>query len=70
MYGLPFKWLFFYEIGAVSGRGSELYDEIRFNYGIGVRMSTEGGFVIRADVANGDEGTGVSVIIGYPWKSF
>jgi hypothetical protein len=60
----------FYEIGAVSDRGSELYDETRSNYGIGARMVTEGGFVIRADVANGDEGAGVSVIIGYPWESF
>lgn len=60
----------FYEVGAVADRGSELYDIHRSNYGIGARMVTEGGFVIRADIANGSEGPGVTVIIGYPWESF
>jgi hypothetical protein len=28
------------------------------------------GLVFRGDIATGDEGTEVSVIIGYPWESF
>lgn len=60
----------FYEIGAAADRSSKLYDETRSNYGIGARMVTEGGFIIRADVATGDEGPGVTIIIGYPWESF
>ncbi|GMR20144.1 MAG: hypothetical protein BMS9Abin36_0739 [Gammaproteobacteria bacterium] len=60
----------FYEIGAVADRSSQLYDKTRSNVGVGARMVTEGGFVIRADIATGNEGPGVSIIIGYPWESF
>ncbi|MDH3976363.1 MAG: hypothetical protein OEV42_19020 [Deltaproteobacteria bacterium] len=61
---------FFYEVAAVADKGSDLYDKYRSDAGIGVRMATEGGFVIRGDVAYGREGPGVSIIIGYPWESF
>jgi hypothetical protein len=33
-------------------------------------MVTASSLVIRGDVATGDEGAEVSIIIGYPWESF
>lgn len=61
---------FFYETGTVADRQSDLRDEKRDNIGVGARLVTESGLVIRADVAYGDEGVGISVIAGYPWESF
>lgn len=61
---------FFYEAGSVADRRSDLRDETRDNIGVGGRLVTESGLVIRADVAYGDEGLGISVIAGYPWESF
>jgi len=65
-----FQMAFFYEMGMVADSRSNLYDKYRSNTGLGFRMVTEGGFVIRGDVATGREGPGVSIIIGYPWESF
>jgi len=61
---------FFYERGTVADTRSELGDTWRESYGVGARMVTASGLVIRGDVADGDEGVEVSVIIGYPWESF
>lgn len=61
---------FFYEAGTVADRNSDLYDKFRTDAGLGIRMITEGGFILRGDVAYGREGSGVSIIISYPWESF
>lgn len=61
---------FFYEAGTVADHGGDLYDKYRADAGLGIRMITEGGFILRGDVAWGREGPGVSVIIGYSWESF
>lgn len=65
-----FQIAFFYERGTVADLRSELGDIWRESYGIGARMVTAAGLVIRADIAGGDEGEEVSIIIGYPWESF
>lgn len=61
---------FFYERGAISDDKSEIWHEMAYSAGLGFRMVTSSGLVFRADVANGDEGFEVSVIIGYPWEVF
>jgi len=65
-----FQLAFFYERGTAADTRGELGDTWRDSYGIGARVVTASGLVIRGDVANGDEGAEVSVIIGYPWESF
>jgi len=61
---------FFYEIGTVADRRRDLGEKMRHSYGIGGRLVTESGMVIRADVAHGREGLGVTIIAGFPWESF
>ncbi|MBE9516107.1 MAG: hypothetical protein IME93_03930 [Proteobacteria bacterium] len=61
---------FFYEVGTVADRRSDLRDTTRSSYGLGARLVTESGLVIRADVAHGREGLGITVLAGYPWESF
>jgi len=61
---------FFYERGSIEDIESRVGDVWKESYGIGARMVTASGLVFRADVATGDEGTEVSVIIGYPWETF
>ncbi|MCK4709677.1 MAG: BamA/TamA family outer membrane protein, partial [Gammaproteobacteria bacterium] len=61
---------FFYERGAIADDKSQLWDEMVYSAGVGFRMVTSSGLVFRADIAAGDEGSEVSVIIGYPWEVF
>ena len=60
----------FYERGSIEDVRSRVGDVWRESYGIGARIVTASGLVFRADVANGNEGTEISVIIGYPWETF
>ena len=60
----------FYERASVADQKSDLGNIWRDSYGIGARMVTASGLVIRGDYATGDEGPEVSVIVGYPWESF
>jgi len=60
----------FYERGAIADDKSELWHQMAYSAGVGFRMVTSSGLVFRADIANGDEGFEVSVIIGYPWEVF
>ncbi len=60
----------FYERGAISDNRDELWRSMRDSYGIGARLVTKSGLIFRADIASGDEGEEVSVIIGYPWEVF
>ena len=61
---------FFYERGAISDDKTELWDEMVYSAGVGFRLITSSGLVFRADIANGNEGHEVSIIIGYPWEVF
>ena len=60
----------FYERGAITDNRDELSNTMRDAYGIGARLVTKSGLIFRADVATGDEGEEVSIIIGYPWEVF
>lgn len=60
----------FYERGSIEDSQSRVGDTWRESYGVGARMVTASGLVFRADVATGDEGEEISVIIGYPWETF
>ena len=61
---------FFYERGTIEDTKDKLGDVWRESYGIGVRIVTASGLVLRGDIATGNEGTEISVIVGYPWESF
>jgi len=61
---------FFYERGAIADDKSELWDEMVYSAGVGFRLITSSGLVFRADIAKGEEGNEVSIIIGYPWEVF
>jgi len=61
---------FFYERGSIEDIKSRVGDTWKESYGVGARMVTASGLVFRADIATGDEGEEVSVIIGYPWETF
>ncbi len=60
----------FYETGSVSESMSKLWKSSRQSYGIGLRMITASGLVYRLDMANGDEGSEMTLIINYPWELF
>ena len=60
----------FYERGSITDNMDELWQSMRSSYGIGARLVTKSGLIFRADVATGDEGEEVSIIIGYPWEVF
>lgn len=60
----------FYERGSIEDVKSRVGDIWRKSYGVGARVVTASGLVFRADIATGDEGTELSVIIGYPWETF
>lgn len=64
-----FQVALFYEIGSVTDIRSELNKIMRSSYGLGFRIVTASGFVLRADlVALGREGNEVTMILGYPWE--
>jgi len=58
---------FFGEIGSVSENSSDLWDDTRYSYGTGLRLVAASGAVYRADIANGDEGSELTVFFFYPW---
>jgi outer membrane protein assembly factor BamA len=60
----------FYERGTISDDRNELWSTMRDSYGIGARLVTKSGLIFRADVATGDEGEEISIIVGYPWEVF
>lgn len=58
---------FFYETGSVSETAATLGDLTRSDYGIGARLIAGSGAVYRGDVAWGDEGSQVTIIVNYPF---
>lgn len=61
---------FFYETGSVADVKNEVGNIWRDSYGLGVRMVTASGLVIRGDYATGDEGQELTVIFDYPWGNY
>jgi outer membrane protein assembly factor BamA len=60
----------FGEGGTVSDYQSELFRHWRYSYGTGLRFILASGFVVRLDLARGDEGTQPTLIFQYPWSVF
>ena len=60
----------FWETGTVADEKDKLGNIWKRSYGVGARMVTASGLVIRGDIASGDEGSELSVIVGYPWEGF
>lgn len=58
---------FFGELGSVSEKSSDLWNETAYSYGAGFRLVAASGAVYRADIANGSEGTELTVFFFYPW---
>lgn len=58
---------FFAEAATVAETTSNLWDEIRYSVGVGIRLITGSGGVYRAEIASGNEGAEVIVIFNYPW---
>jgi len=59
----------FWEKGMVANESSQLYNNPRESYGIGLRVILSG-VVIRFDLARGSEGTQSQLFITYPWSMF
>jgi len=59
----------FWERGMVAEKTSDLFDNGRDSYGVGIRIILSG-VVIRFDYANGDEGSTGQLFISYPWSMF
>ncbi|MDH3975458.1 MAG: hypothetical protein OEV42_14360 [Deltaproteobacteria bacterium] len=57
----------FHEWGTVAEHRSDLGDIWRTSYGVGFRLVSASGYVYRADLAAGREGSTVTVIFEYPW---
>ena len=57
----------FYELGSVSETSGTLGDDTRSDVGAGFRLVAGSGEVYRADIAVGDEGGNVVIIIDYPF---
>ncbi len=61
---------FFFETASVADEKNNLGDIWRDSYGLGVRLVTASGLVIRGDYATGDEGGELTVIFDYPWGNY
>lgn len=60
---------FFAEAGSVADRSVDLTRKMKYSYGVGFRMLFEG-TTLRADVAQGDEGTEMILFIDYPFSLY
>jgi len=60
---------FFYERGSVADHKSDLLSDYRDSYGVGFRLLLSG-VVVRADYANGSEGSEFILFFDYPWSMF
>ena len=58
---------FFAEAGSVGETRSEVGNTFATSFGVGFRMISGSGFVYRADLATGKEGTEISMIFDYPF---
>jgi hypothetical protein len=60
----------FYETGITSDARGDLsqWKNYRDSYGVGLRIVTASGVVLRGDVGLGKEGFNTAIFIGYPWE--
>ena len=58
----------FYERGTAADLPDDTGRIWRSSYGIGFRMVTASGVVLRADIANGSDGFAPAIFFGYPWE--
>jgi len=58
---------FFGEVGSVSENSGDLWKQNRSSYGVGLRLVAASGAVYRADIANGVEGSELTMMFAYPW---
>lgn len=58
---------FFGEVGSVSEQYGDLWKQNRSSYGVGLRLVAASGAVYRADIANGLEGSELTMMFAYPW---
>jgi len=59
----------FAEAGSVAERTEDLFAITRYSFGVGFRAVLSG-VIIRADIANGKEGTEFVLFFNYPWSMF
>lgn len=64
-----FQLAVFAEQGTVSDKTSQIFKNLQSTYGIGARLILSG-VIIRADIAEGDEGSAFQLFITYPWSMF
>ncbi len=61
---------FFYEIGSVAEIAGDVWQNTRASMGVGLRVVNASGLIYRLDIATGDEGEALTLIINYPWEAF
>ena len=60
----------FFEQGTVADTIKALNYEVKTSYGVGLRLIIASSFVVRLDLAGGDEGWQPTLIFDYPWCVF
>lgn len=60
---------FFAEAGSVADHKQDLYDTMRYSYGVGLRVVFSGA-VLRLDFAHGGEGSESQLFLNYSWSMF
>lgn len=61
---------FFSEWGTVADDVGEIFNSYKRSYGAGLRLIVASGFIVRLDVARGDEGIQPTLFFNYPWFVF
>jgi hypothetical protein len=61
---------FFGEWATVNDFESKLSEQYKRSVGVGLRLLVASGFIVRLDVANGEEGTQPTLFFNYPWFVF
>ncbi len=61
---------FFLEAATIADERQDLWNDVRLAYGVGARMVTASGAVLRGEVAAGREGIIPVITIGYPWGAY
>ncbi|MDH4120832.1 MAG: outer membrane protein assembly factor [Deltaproteobacteria bacterium] len=66
---LAMQWALFCEAGSVAETAKELWQRSRSSCGTGLRIVAGSGLVYRMDYAAGNEGGGMTMLVGYPWEN-
>ncbi len=60
----------FWETASVADRKDQLGNIWRDSYGVGMRLVMTSGIVLRAEIADGDEGSNIVIFFNYPWTGY